>query len=287
MRFLLQKYFKDCFSKVAFAKCVADEDLFSMPKSQSSHISQVNSQLFQTWAAPLGGSSEPMDLDEIFIPELAISTEVSAACVYLVQEVEKRIAAAKETVLLCTNIVDEVLSAADLLIEKKRLEEEAEMLQRLEDRMEQHLLAWLSETPEWPRDPTSAQGKMMAMLCDIIIDDAVQARVVELSKFRYGGVCVHLIPEEEMILHHLEGFDGRPHDDDRDIHGRLLYTKTNYLYLIVQEDFDKCKAGVTKVQVLYLLMRYRSNLAKVHFYGHFEITNGTQLSNFQFQISTY
>lgn len=82
--------------------------------------------------------------------------------------------------------------------------------------------------------------------------------------------------ESQRRLRYHKSMSVTAHEDDHDHLHRMLTTKKNYLYMVVQQDFRMCKVGVTKADELGLLRRYTSNLGVVHEHLHVQITSGTK-----------
>lgn len=111
---------------------------------------------------------------------------------------------------------------------------------------------------------------------DCILTDAVNeiirnipltARAKELEK----------MTEPQRRLRYHKSMSVTPHEDDHDHLHRMLTTKKNYLYMVVQLDFRVCKIGVTKASEIGLLKRYGNIYGTIHEHLHVQITNGKPL----------
>ena len=105
------------------------------------------------------------------------------------------------------------------------------------------------------------------------------ARPAKTKASMIDGVVLANIPEELRPLiwfpNVVEGEKGlRYHDDDLNGEGRVIQTAKNSIYLAVQNDFGVSKVGVSKNDKEGVFVRYKSNLAMVHYLGLFLIKNG-------------
>jgi hypothetical protein len=96
-----------------------------------------------------------------------------------------------------------------------------------------------------------------------------------LSTTRYAGVDVSKIPNRLRCLHNLVGVKEQyTHPDDIGDDKKIVVSKYNYLYFIVQVDYQTGTVGVTKLDDYSLICRYRNSLAIVHYFVKFLICNG-------------
>ena len=88
------------------------------------------------------------------------------------------------------------------------------------------------------------------------------------------GVNVENIQPEHRILHSWKGTSTKVHKEDRDESGRVVHSSQHSLYLIIHDRFRITKPGVTNVEPIKLLSRYRNALGGISQYGYWNINNG-------------
>jgi len=106
-------------------------------------------------------------------------------------------------------------------------------------------------------------------------DDTPDGGIARVKKTRrkyqrLNGVLVDEIRADWRCMHYLNDLERSNHDDD----GDCRTDAANYLYLIYHKRGSECIVGVTKMDQLHLLKRYRSNLGFVDSYYMVKINNG-------------